>query len=359
MNNNPLSVLGIMSGSSLDGLDLAICRFSKKNGNWLFNFVDGKTIPYSAEWKVILEKAPDLDGQHLKDLDAKYGKFIAEQVMKYLSEVNIDVDMISSHGHTIYHQPEKGITMQIGSGAEISAITSLTTICDFRSTDVALGGQGAPLVPVGDELLFNQYDYCLNLGGFANISFSNAGQRIAFDICPVNTVLNRLAQQMGQQYDHDGNTGRTGQTDKDLLEKLNALPYYRREAPKSLGKEWLIHEFSPVIDHSSIPINNKIRTVYEHIAYQISRIPKKDKNIFITGGGAHNKFLIEMIRKFSKADCILPESNIIDYKEAIIFAFLGLLRVHGEINCLASVTGASRDSCCGAVYLGINRTVTK
>lgn len=352
MNNIPVNVLGIMSGSSLDGLDLAICSFSKKKGQWTFELLQGRTIPYPAEWKIRLEQASDLTGLGLTILDAEYGKFIGKQVAKFLMETHVSVELICSHGHTIFHQPEIGITFQIGSGAEIAAISGITTINDFRSTDVALGGQGAPLVPVGDEFLFGNYDYCINLGGFANISFSNSGQRIAFDICPVNTVLNMLSQINGQEFDIDGQAGRSGQPDMNLLKELNALPYYRKLAPKSLGKEWLIQEFFPLIEKSPLPFNDKLRTVYEHIATQIAKIPDKDKSVLLTGGGTHNNFLVELISKYCRGKCIIPESNIIDYKEAIIFAFLGLLRVHGDINCLASVTGASRDNCCGAIYEG-------
>jgi anhydro-N-acetylmuramic acid kinase len=352
MDNKPVSVLGIMSGSSLDGLDLAICSFSKKKGQWSYDLLHGETIPYAAEWKTRLEEASEHTGLNLVKLDIEYGKYIGKQAAMFLSEKHINVEFISSHGHTIFHQPDIGITFQIGSGAEIAAITGITTINDFRSTDLALGGQGAPLVPVGDELLFSNYDYCLNLGGFANISYSDSGQRIAFDICPVNTVLNTLSQKNGQQYDKDGRAGRTGQPNISLLGELNSLPYYHVPAPKSLGKEWVVRDFLPVIEKYPLPICDKIRTVYEHIATQIAKIPDNGKSVLLTGGGTYNKFLIELIRNYSACNYIIPDANIIDFKEAIIFAFLGLLRVNGDINCLASVTGASRDSSGGAVYEG-------
>lgn len=341
-----------MSGSSLDGLDLAICSFSKKKGKWVFNLVKETTISYTAEWRTKLEQAPESPGLSLVYLDVEFGKYLGKQAAMFLSKTRKKVELISSHGHTIFHQPDKGITYQIGSGSEIAAITGITTINNFRSPDLALGGQGAPLVPVGDELLFGNYDYCLNLGGFANISYSDSDQRIAFDICPVNTVLNTLAQLIGQPFDRDGQTGRTGQPDKNLLEKLNSLPYYYNPAPKSLGKEWLIRDFFPIIDKYTIPVCDKIRTVYEHIATRIAEIPEDGKSVLLTGGGTHNKFLIELIKKYSAGNYIIPDVKIIDYKEAIIFAFLGLLRLRGDINCLASVTGASRDSSSGAVYLG-------
>jgi anhydro-N-acetylmuramic acid kinase len=352
MNLNNKIVLGIMSGSSLDGLDLAMCRFSKHNEKWSFDLLDSKTIPYPEKWKVRLGQAGDFSGRELIKLDAEYGKFIGQQAASFINDINIKAELISSHGHTVFHQPDIGITFQLGSGADIAAITGITSVTDFRRTDVALGGQGAPLVPVGDELLFNSYDYCLNLGGFANVSYNESGQRIAFDICPVNIILNRMMQMKGQPYDKDGLVGRSGKVNTYLLESLNNLPFYQANHPKSLGKEWLINEFTPIVDKSDIPLNDKLRTIYEHITIQIARIPDNDKNILLTGGGTHNVFLVELIKKNCSVNFVIPDKSIIEYKEAIIFALLGLLRIEGEINCLASVTGAAKDNCCGAVYLG-------
>ncbi len=353
MSLNNTIVLGIMSGSSLDGLDLAMCRFNRHNGKWSFDLLDSKTIPYPEKWKVRLEQAEDFSGRELMKLDAEYGKFIGQQAVSFMKDKNIKADLISSHGHTIFHQPDIGITFQLGSGADIAAITGITSVTDFRRTDVALGGQGAPLAPVGDELLFNSYDYCLNLGGFANISYNESGQRIAFDICPVNIILNRMIQSNGHPFDKDGLAGRSGKVNTCLLEALNNLPFYRKNNPKSLGKEWLINEFIPVVDKLNMPLNDKLRTIYEHIAIQIARIPDNDKNILLTGGGTHNVFLVELIKKNCLVNFVIPDKSIIEYKEAIIFALLGLLRIEGEINCLASVTGAAKDSCCGTVYRGI------
>jgi len=353
MNKRPATVLGIMSGSSLDGLDLAICSFRKHKGKWSFDLLNCKTIPYPEEWKNRLIQAPDFSGIDLTNLDKEYGKFIGDQAAIFLKDPGIKIDLISSHGHTVFHQPDAGITFQIGNGAEITAITGITSVSDFRRTDMALGGQGAPLVPIGDELLFSSYDYCLNLGGFANISYKKGGHRIAFDICPVNIILNSMMQLNGQQLDRDGITGRSGQIDIELLEALNNIAFYQKLPPKSLGTEWLKHEFLPIVKKSNLSLRNKLRTIYEHIAIQISRIPIEGKNILLTGGGTHNLFLVELLHKNCPGKCIIPEKNIINYKEAIIFALLGLLRLRGEINCLSSVTGAAKDSCCGAIYRGV------
>jgi anhydro-N-acetylmuramic acid kinase len=352
MKNKPFIVLGIMSGTSLDGLDLAICRFIHSRSKWNYELLKSKTVTYTDELRKRLENAPSLSGAELINLDNEFGTFIGSQSEEFIIETGLPVELICSHGHTIFHQPENGMTYQAGNGASIAAITGISTVSDFRRTDVALGGQGAPLVPAGDELLFSDYDYCLNLGGFANISYRSGNKRIAFDICPVNIILNLLAQQKGNLFDKDGTEGSSGKKDVNLLRELDEIQYYRMPPPKSLGREWVLRELMPVLNRSDLPHTTKMRTVYEHIASQITIITDPDKTMLITGGGAHNKFLLDLITQYSKSNCFVPENNLIDFKEAIIFAFLGLLRIRGEINCFSSVTGASRDSCCGIVNLG-------
>jgi anhydro-N-acetylmuramic acid kinase len=344
-------VLGIMSGTSLDGLDLAICSFSYSRNKWNYELLKSKTVTYSKELRKQLGNAPFLPGDELINLDNIFGTFIASRSKEFITKTGLPVELICSHGHTVFHQPEKGMTWQLGNGACIAAITGINTVSDFRRTDVALGGQGAPLVPAGDELLFSNYDYCLNLGGFANISFHSGNKRIAFDICPVNIIINLLAQQKGNLFDKDGMEGSSGIKDANLLKELNEISYYRMLPPKSLGREWVFHQFMPVLDGSDLPHADKMRTVYEHIATQIAVITDQNKTILITGGGAHNKFLMGLIKQYSKSNCFIPKNDLIDFKEAIIFAFLGLLRIRGEINCFASVTGAKRDSCCGVINL--------
>ena len=352
--NKEYIVLGTMSGTSLDGLDLAICRFQYIRNKWNYDLLRSKTVVFSNELRKQLENAQSLSGNAVIHLDNEFGNFIGWKSKEFVAETGLAVEFISSHGHTVFHQPENCITFQIGSGACIAAITGITTVNDFRRTDVALGGQGAPMVPAGDDILFSEYDYCLNLGGFANISFRSNNKRIAFDICPVNIILNLLSQRQGKLFDNDGLLGSSGTVDINLYTKLNDLGYYKLAPPKSLGKEWVDQKFIPVLDETELPEANKIRTVYEHISTQIASIPRKNKTVLITGGGIHNKFLRDLIIKYCKANCIIPADNIINYKEAIIFAFLGLLRIMNKINCYASVTGASRDSCCGVVNVGKN-----
>ena len=352
ISNKKYIVLGIMSGTSLDGLDLAICSFSKNPDKWNWKLLASKTVLYSADLRKKLEYAPSLSGQGIIELDNEFGYFIGSQAKEFIDETGLQIGLICSHGHTVFHQPDKKLTFQAGSGASIAAKTGKITVSDFRSTDISLGGQGAPLVPAGDEFLFSEYDYCLNLGGFANISYRSANKRVAYDICPVNIVLNLLTQRIGMLYDKDGITGSSGNIDGGMLKKLDQLGFYKDKAPKSLGREWFENEFLPIVDKNDLPVADKIRTVYEHVAKQIAFIPDQNKTVLITGGGAHNKFLVDLIKKYCKAECIVPDDKTVDFKEAIIFAFLGLLRLRNEINCFASVTGASRDSCCGVISLG-------
>lgn len=347
---NKVKVIGTMSGTSLDGLDLAAVEFSNENGQWNFSLLYSETIRYTEEWYQKLQTAPTLSGEKLIELDANYGIFIGSKISRFIQKTNFAPDLIASHGHTVFHQPEKHFTLQIGNGAHIFANTQITTVADFRTGDVALGGQGAPLVPIGDQLLFTEFDYCLNLGGFANISFQGNGQRIAFDVCPANIVLNHFAEKQGLPFDKNGELGKQGKLNNELLPKLNALTFYAQNPPKSLGREWVENEFFPILNSIKISDSDKLRTVYEHCAIQISMAAVKPGKILITGGGALNAFLIERIKSHIQPEVVIPSKEIIDFKEALIFAFLGVLKVRNEINCLSSVTGANRDSCCGVIY---------
>jgi len=349
-SGNKFKVIGAMSGTSCDGLDLAASKFWKENNIWKFTIEAAKTVEYTNNWLNKLQKAPFLPGEKLIELHAEYGRFIGEKVNEFISETGFQPDFIASHGHTIFHQPVKQFTFQLGNGAQIAATTQITTISDFRTGDVALGGQGAPLVPIGDRLLFSEFDYCLNLGGFANISFERENKRIAFDICPVNFVLNSLAEKQGFPFDKNGELGKKGKVNLELLDKLNNIDFYKTAAPKSLGREWVETKFLPTLNSINISKADRFRTVYEHIAMQISRSIMPTGKILITGGGAFNSFLIERIKELSKAQIIIPEPYIVNFKEALIFAFLGVLKMQGHVNCLASVTGASKDSSSGVIF---------
>lgn len=347
---NRYRVLGIMSGTSLDGVDLALCVFEKKGKRWTFSIEKAETVPYQTRQA---KKFSDLGESGAEEFAAEhtaYGRFLGELAKRFLAKHKARPDFIASHGHTIFHQPSKRFSTQIGDGAALSAASGFPVVCDFRSADIALGGQGAPLVPVGDQLLFESYEYCLNLGGIANISFEKSGRRKAYDICPVNIVLNRLAQEKKKAYDADGKLASQGRIHEDLLEKLNAISFYRRPFPKSLGREDIEKHFFPLLDKHKSSVEDKLRTFCEHIAVQIASAAGAAGRMLITGGGAYNSFLIGRIRHHAQPECIVPAKQVIEFKEALIFAFLGVLRWRGEINCLGSVTGASRDSSGGAIY---------
>ena len=346
-------VLGIMSGTSLDGLDIAQCTFEHKNGKWKHSIERAITYSYSQEWKDKLARAENLSGFDLMLLHNEFGTFIGNQVNTFLKGGKEAIDFIASHGHTIFHQPHRGLTLQIGNGACISATTGISVICDFRTMDVGLGGQGAPLVPIGDKLLFSDYDYCLNLGGFANISYDNEpGIRIAHDICPVNIVINHLVRERGLSHDPDGTIARNGVVDNALLQELNNLEFYKTKGPKSLGKEWVLQEVLPIIYRNDLQLEDKLRTFYEHIVCQINNCfsHKSGEKILITGGGAHNIFLLELFKIGFKCEIFVPGDLLIDFKEALIFALLGVLRFRSEVNCLSSVTVAKFDNIGGLIH---------
>jgi len=346
-------VLGLMSGSSLDGMDLALCHFEKTPERWEYDVIAAQTYPYRDVLRLRLSTAIELSAYEFVKLDVELGTVMADTIHTFLSGQPVKPDFIASHGHTTFHQPAIGLTAQIGSGAVIASHTGITTVCDFRTSDVALGGQGAPLVPIGDELLFGHYDACLNLGGFSNISFRQGGKRVAFDVSPCNMALNYLANRLGMDYDKDGKTARSGTMDQALLEQLNNLDFYRIQGAKSLGKEWFDSIFKPCLDKSKLSVADKLRTLTEHIAFQLaqSSAGNKGETMLVTGGGARNVFLIERLRAIGTKEIVIPDEQTIDFKEAIIFAFLGVLRMRGEANCLSAVTGARGDCCGGAVYL--------
>lgn len=341
-----------MSGTSLDGLDIAYCIFEKKK-SWSVVIGHAETIKYNKQWQKKLSSAMSLHKEGLLALDKEYGIFIGKQVAKFIRDEKVKVDFIASHGHTIFHQPQKGITLQIGAGEQIAALCNLPVIYNFRSGDVALGGQGAPLVPIVDKMLFSKHMFCLNLGGFANISYDKNNKRIAFDICPVNIVLNTLSNKLGKEFDRGGKMASKGMLHAGLLKKLNALSFYKAKPPKSLGREWVESKFLPALQSFNIPVKDKLRTVVEHVAIQIAAVNShggKAGSFLVTGGGGYNHFLVERISFHTDSDIILPGDKLIQFKEAMAFALLGTLKMRGEINILKCVTGAKRDSSGGEMY---------
>ena len=352
MKKNTYNVLGVMSGTSLDGIDLAhISLCLLENGSWSFKIHTGKTMPYSAAWKARLQDAIYFSEGRLKTLNAEYTSLLGEVVSNFISKNRIrNFDAVCSHGHTILHQPKKGITLQIGNLPELAQRIEQLVVCDFRVQDVALGGQGAPLVPIGDQLLFSDYDYCLNLGGFANVSSEKNSLRIAYDICPVNVVLNYYAQKFGVPFDDEGKIAASGEVNKDLLVQLNDLNFYTKSYPKSLGLEWVQDNIFPVLKASGETDTNVLSTFIEHIAMQLARQFKEGTSVLATGGGVYNKFLLERLREHTNITIAAPSKEIVEYKEALIFGLLGVLKLRGEINCLKSVTGANRDHSSGIIY---------
>lgn len=349
---NKYPVIGAMSGSSMDGLDLAYCELEFMNQKWTFRIGPAETIPYDEKWKVRLTQLEHQPAFIYPKTDLFYGKYIGQCINAFIKKNNLKVDLIASHGHTVFHQPENGFTAQIGNGASIHAETGLPVVSDFRTVDVMLGGQGAPLVPMGDKVLFSEYDACLNLGGFANISYRKEGKMKAFDVCPCNIMLNRIAEKQGKEFDEDGKMAASGTIHPELLNQLNALEFYQKQGAKSLGKEWVNHTIWPVVLKHNLPDQNILATFVEHIVVQLSRVIEESnaQTVLVTGGGAFNDFLMEQLQHNVKAKCVIPDTQTIAFKEALIFAFLGVLKIRGEENVLSEVTGSSRNNIGGALW---------
>jgi len=343
-------IVGIMSGTSMDGLDLALCEFKSKNRQIAFNLLASQTIAYDDHWKMKLQNVFGANAQTYFKLHSEYGSYIGQQVNTFLTKHQQSADAIASHGHTIFHQPQLGYTTQIGCGATIAAKTAITTICDFRSLDVALNGQGAPLVPIGDRDLFHQAESCLNIGGIANISFTKNTKTSAFDICIANMALNYLTVTVEKAFDDGGKMAASGNCNDTLLQSLLKL----NTNQESLGREFFENQFLPILNNSTISLNDKLATCVEYTAIQICETLNQYQlnSVLITGGGAYNTFLIERLKHYYEGTIEIPSDEIIQFKEAIIFAYLGYLRLHEKTNTLSSVTKANRNSVGGSVYLG-------
>ncbi len=341
-----------MSGTSLDGLDFALCSFEKTKYNYSYKIIKTGFFAYNEFWKKQLSETQNLNAYEFIKFHKQYGKYIGQKANEFLKDTERP-DFIASHGHTVFHKPEEEVTFQTGDGAFIAAETGIPVISDFRNIDTALGGQGAPLVPIGDKLLFSEYDYCLNLGGFANISYDRDNARTAFDICPFNFIINHFAKFKGKEFDESGKIAEKGKINKALLEELNDIEYYMQKEPKSLGREYVETDYFPIFNRYEISVEDALRTFYEHAACQINEsiLQISEAKVLITGGGAYNRFFISLLNRISEQLLIVPEKELIDFKEAIIFAFLGFLRSIGEINTLASVTGAHKDTSGGNIFI--------
>ncbi|MGO3706538.1 MAG: anhydro-N-acetylmuramic acid kinase [Mesonia hippocampi] len=344
-------VLGVMSGTSLDGIDIAEVELSCVTEKWNYSFGKTTTFAYPMQWKQKLQNAVLLDDDALSELNQAYTAHLAETILAFIQTNKLKtINAVCSHGHTVKHRPDLGFTLQIGNLPVLAKQLQLPVVCDFRVQDVDLGGQGAPLVPIGDRLLFSAYEYCLNLGGFANISSELNQQRIAYDVCAVNTVLNFYAEKLGFPYDNKGGVAKRAVVSSALLARLNVLDYYQKSAPKSLGIEWVTKHIFPILEESKCSPEVILATYTKHIAEQLAKeIPKG--RVLVTGGGAYNEHLINLLKKETKASIETPSKQLLEYKEALIFALLGVLKLEGKVNVLQSVTGATSNHSSGKIFL--------
>ncbi len=356
---NKYKVIGLMSGTSLDGLDLVYCKIKCGKKSKKFEILSATTKKYSANWKRKLSSAHTLTAAQLFSLDHLYGQYVGRAILDFIKDNKIkDVDFIASHGHTVFHQPGNGFTYQIGNGQTIHEVSGLPVVSDFRSLDVIRGGEGAPLVPIGDQYFFSEYDVCLNLGGIANLSMERKGKRVAFDFCFANMGLNYLAAKAGKEFDKEGALASVGVVNEIMLKRLEAVYRPLRKKRPSLGREGFEKSIKSILNNAAIPLSNRMRTFCESIAIEtVNAIPaKKSKTkLLVTGGGAFNSFLIQKIKERlkNKVEVVIPRKQVIEFKEAVVFALLGVLRVRSEVNCLKSVTGAKSDSS-GGVMVGFN-----
>ena len=347
---NSINIIGLMSGTSVDGLDICYVSFDNHDPS-KYEIIDCETVNYDDNLKIKLKNIIKLDNNQIKQIDDEFGEFIGLNVLKFIKKNTLyKADLISSHGHTVFHEPEFNKTLQIGNGEIINKITKIKTVNNFREQDIQLGGQGAPLVPIGDKLLFDDYKYCLNLGGFTNISVKDSRTIFAYDICPLNTVLNHYANKLGYECDLGGKLSKKGVINIDLFNELNDLDYYKKSYPKSLGLEFVIDNIFPITEKYKIKEVDILATYIEHASFQIKRNIDNGSKVLLTGGGTFNNNLIKTLNHDSKINFIVPDKTIINYKESLIFALLGYLKINGKVNCLRSVTGASNDHSSGDIY---------
>lgn len=358
-----------MSGSSLDGLDLAFCEFKLSDGEIIdWELIIGETLPFSEKWQVRLKNLPQQSAFIFAQTDTYFGTYMGELVKEFLIKHKVKPDFIASHGHTVFHHPERQLTVQIGSGAALAGFTGYPVVCDFRSQDVAQGGEGAPIAPIADKLLLQGYDFYLNLGGIANISANINDKYIAFDIGGANQILNTLANEAGLEYDDKGNIAASGQLNTALQDEIDALPFFHIPYPKSLDNQWVMKHIAPPYQNDNIPLKDRLHTACVQLGAQIGlsieeiiakeNLQKDRYRMLVTGGGAFNGFLVRSIQKScSQVEIVLPDSNLIAFKEAILIALAGVLRVVNQNNCLRSVTGAKRDTVGGAIYQGWKRSI--
>lgn len=354
--------IGTMSGSSMDGLDIVYCKFEEVGGRWAYQILNTDCIEFSPEWKQKLQHITSISAKDLLLTHTAFGRWMGHAIRDFITKNALEhkVHLIGSHGHTVFHEPGQGMTFQMGDGASIAAITQLPVVSDLRNMDVALGGQGAPIVPIGEKLLWNEYNYFLNIGGISNITIYQNGQHVAFDVCPANRVLNVLSNELGKLYDNKGLSASNGTVNEDLLFELNDLEYYKKPFPKSLANEYGSDVLFGIIQKYAIATEDKLCTVCEHIAFQIDAVCETNssgdmRRMLISGGGAFNDYLISRIRYYvssKQIEVVIPDTDLIQYKEALIMALIAVLRWREEVNVLSSVSGATRNSIGGALWMG-------
>jgi anhydro-N-acetylmuramic acid kinase len=360
-NQSAYTLIGAMSGTSLDGLDMALVSFWEENGGWQHKLHDFECVSFPTDLRERLSKSMEASSLELIRLDRDFGDWIGKTCKNFYEQSPIKHRKpvaVASHGYTVFHQPEQKLNYQIGCGQSIANVVRLPVVADFRTADILQGGQGAPLVPLGDHYLYAEYDFCLNLGGIANISFLKNNIRLAFDICPFNQVLNFFAEKLGAPYDDKGSWASQGEINKELLMQMNSLDFYSKKGVKSLGREWVDQEFLRFFGEG-MDEKDALATSLVHFAMQIGQViienaPLERKaNVLVTGGGAFNDYFIHLLQNLLEetGSIVLPGRQEIESKEAVIFAFLGLLRILKKSNSLASVTGARKDVCGGVVFL--------
>ena len=350
MSVKKYKTLGIMSGTSCDGIDMAFCEFWKEKKIWNYKLKNTLTIPYSKKWKKKLLNCNKINSYKLEKLDLDLGIFIAKSIKKFIAKSKIKPTLIASHGHTVFHNPKDKISLQIGNPQIIFSKVKIPVVYNFRQLDILMGGQGAPLVPYGEKHLFNNYDYCINIGGILNITYLNKNKTIAYDVCPANLVLNYLSRKLKLEFDKNGNKASRGKLILELFNNLNALKYYKKKNPKSLDVIFVEKEIIPLL--IKYKVEDMLFTYTEHIAHQLNKsIKKKNAKILVTGGGTFNEYLISRIKSLNdhNSNVLAPKKNLINFKEALIFGFLGLLRFLNKKNILKSVTGAKISTSSGII----------
>ncbi|XP_064473646.1 anhydro-N-acetylmuramic acid kinase-like [Ornithodoros turicata] len=365
-------VIGVMSGSSLDGLDIIYTRFSLTSSDcWEYNIQHCTCYNYSPTWIDKLKHATSTSALEYQLLNTEYGRYIGEYVLRFIRENRLDgkVHLIACHGHTVFHLPSQLTTSTLGDGATVAAVTGLPVVSDLRSMDVALGGQGSPIALTAERKLFgNEYQFFLNIGGMACLTYAgkNYSDSFAVDVCPANQLLNLLANREGRAFDRSGEMAKSGKVSTRLLKDLDDFDYYKKSFPKSLGVDFGPEILYPLIQAHDLSTADALQTFTEHICNQVAEVirlvertvkdglPQSSK-MLVTGGGARNLFLVdrltERLKEF-RITVVVPNDELVKFKEALVTSVIGVQRLRGEENFIGEVSGASRSSIGGAFWYG-------